>query len=666
MPKIKTSRVEYPEGWVLIEPTIRELDAKMREAENDTHDGKRKCEALWPIFRISHQRSRYIYDLFYKRKEISKELYEFCLDQGYADRNLIAKWKKPGYERLCCLRCIQTRDHNFATTCVCRVPKHLREEQPSQLDSTAVPLYRARHDKLRTPMQGGREDLRPARKSFVRSTAGATASDTVALAWGSIPWPSWNDRYALSSDPSPKYRMGQSCRKNKRKELSSVAAVVAESRKEQRDGPRCADDDGRTEFDGEVGGDDRRSSGDGGGQYVMRRDDGDGEMERVLEKQAELIGQYEAEEKAQTDWEKKFNDTRSSPNKGDVEADCHLQTKSGGEKLVVSRPPKNSSEEMAPTPAISAQGSSSYSTATRRSQDQQGDANSDGCSSRYTTSASSSGLGAVKAPSESSPSVSKVSDWSSSRFHDHADDQQGNIDVESVLQALQRARISLRQKLDRPLPPSQVTLALPAPGDECRTDLYNDDDDGSSSYRDGHVGSSPSRQEILALPAPEDYHGYHDHGSANCSTDGADTALTENPSPPQQEILALPAPGDDDGDGEDEVKVPVGSPGLFRLPTDSFPKDETLPAISNGHDAELRSIEVVAARHDTYRDDDGAGVSASAKQLYDPPTSGRCNVPPGSGFLSGIPGLPEDPRKGGGPLGDADLLMQPRLRVHHF
>jgi len=36
---------------------------------------------------------------------------------------------QPGYERLCCLRCIQTRDHNFATTCVCRVPKHLREEQ---------------------------------------------------------------------------------------------------------------------------------------------------------------------------------------------------------------------------------------------------------------------------------------------------------------------------------------------------------------------------------------------------------------------------------------------------------------------------------------------------------------------------------------------------------
>lgn len=63
-------------------------------AENDPHDGKRKCEALWPIFKIAHQKSRYIFDLYRRRKEISKELYEFCLDQGYADRNLIAKWKK--------------------------------------------------------------------------------------------------------------------------------------------------------------------------------------------------------------------------------------------------------------------------------------------------------------------------------------------------------------------------------------------------------------------------------------------------------------------------------------------------------------------------------------------------------------------------------------------
>jgi len=63
-------------------------------AELDPHDGKRKCEGLWPIFKITHQKSRYVYDLYYRRSEISKELYEFCLDQGYGDRNLIAKWKK--------------------------------------------------------------------------------------------------------------------------------------------------------------------------------------------------------------------------------------------------------------------------------------------------------------------------------------------------------------------------------------------------------------------------------------------------------------------------------------------------------------------------------------------------------------------------------------------
>lgn len=38
----------------------------------------------------------------------------------------------------------------------------------------------------------------------------------------------------------------------------------------------------------------------------------DGEMERVLEKQAELIGQFEAEENAQREWEEKFSMSRDS------------------------------------------------------------------------------------------------------------------------------------------------------------------------------------------------------------------------------------------------------------------------------------------------------------------------------------------------------------------
>ncbi|KAI8799539.1 protein BUD31 [Cladochytrium replicatum] len=129
MPKVAKARKKPPpEGWEAIEPIVSELTRKMREVENEPHEGKRKVESLWPIFRIHHQRSRYIYECYYKRHAISKELYEYCLKEGYADGNLIAKWRKPGYEKLCCLRCIQSLDTNYNTTCYCRVPKERMEE----------------------------------------------------------------------------------------------------------------------------------------------------------------------------------------------------------------------------------------------------------------------------------------------------------------------------------------------------------------------------------------------------------------------------------------------------------------------------------------------------------------------------------------------------------
>jgi len=128
MPKVRTSKTKPPKGWELIEPIIDELQKKMKDAEVDPHEGKRKAESVWPIFRLHHQRSRYVYELYYRRKEISRELYEWCLNEGIADKNLIAKWKKSGYEKLCCLRCVQTKDHNFATTCICRVPKNKLED----------------------------------------------------------------------------------------------------------------------------------------------------------------------------------------------------------------------------------------------------------------------------------------------------------------------------------------------------------------------------------------------------------------------------------------------------------------------------------------------------------------------------------------------------------
>ena len=49
----------------------------------------------------AHVGSRYIYELYYDKEAISKTLYDWLLKNGYADGNLIAKWKKQGYEKAC-------------------------------------------------------------------------------------------------------------------------------------------------------------------------------------------------------------------------------------------------------------------------------------------------------------------------------------------------------------------------------------------------------------------------------------------------------------------------------------------------------------------------------------------------------------------------------------
>lgn len=127
MVKIRKSNAKVPSGFEDIQETLEEIERKMRDAENESHEGKRITESTWSIFRIHHARSRYIFDL-YKRKAISKELYDYCLKENIADRFLIAKWKKQGFENLCCLRCVQPRDTNFGTMCICRVPKSKLEE----------------------------------------------------------------------------------------------------------------------------------------------------------------------------------------------------------------------------------------------------------------------------------------------------------------------------------------------------------------------------------------------------------------------------------------------------------------------------------------------------------------------------------------------------------
>lgn len=130
MSKIRPRRRKRPPaGFEEIEPTLEQFNKQMREVEVAPVESRRKVEALWPVHQINHQRSRYVYSLFYKKKEISREVYDYCLREKLVDPVLIAKWKKPGYEKLCCLLCIQGSNQNFGTACICRVPKEKLDEE---------------------------------------------------------------------------------------------------------------------------------------------------------------------------------------------------------------------------------------------------------------------------------------------------------------------------------------------------------------------------------------------------------------------------------------------------------------------------------------------------------------------------------------------------------
>ncbi|CAL4893832.1 unnamed protein product [Urochloa decumbens] len=432
--------------------------------------------------------------------------------------------------------------------------------------------------------------------------------------------------YSRAADSSPKYHPGQSCRKIKRKELRSQEEVeegkniAAESVEDGQERSDCTvGTDEQPDFDGEASQDGRGgSSGNGGleddGDRFAMVYEKDGEMERVLEKQAELIGQYEAEENAQREWEKKFSKSRDSTTDDvnlnsklnqsenacgrreagrivDKEVVCEHARSSEDNLHGINNPseflPKGSVSALPPNVAkdsvigqCKADGSDHnfvVSTATVASShgelqvrkdvlttksclegsgnnlgksapppqgscgsilnarhDKGRDDNSDSVSSYHVNAPSSEryiNTSSVESPLSDTPK-SEVSEWSSSCFHNHTDNQidaqlhqPSSDDVGGVLEALQRARMSLRAKLSRTSPLSQNILALPTPDDL-------PDNDMQLSLR----RSNPLSQEVSVLQAPAGCHN-----------------------------RVLPP---------DNVKVPAGPAGLFRLPTDSFPRNE--------------------------------------------------------------------------------------------
>lgn len=72
--KRKLKNKKPPEGWDMIEEVIEDFEQQMKDAVADEHEGKRKCEANWKIHRIHWEKNRFIYDLMYVRKVMSREL----------------------------------------------------------------------------------------------------------------------------------------------------------------------------------------------------------------------------------------------------------------------------------------------------------------------------------------------------------------------------------------------------------------------------------------------------------------------------------------------------------------------------------------------------------------------------------------------------------------
>ncbi|GJM88738.1 hypothetical protein PR202_ga05291 [Eleusine coracana subsp. coracana] len=514
--------------------------------------------------------------------------------------------------------------------------------------------------------------------------------------------------YTRAADSSPKYHPGQSCRKIKRKELRSqregredIAGESAEEGQERSDCTVCTDE--RPDMDGEGSQDGRGSSSngrgeDGGERYGM--DCGkDGEMERVLEKQAELIGQYEAEENAQREWEKKFSASRDSTadtvnlrNKHQMENACgeketaqimdkevfceqttsSKNNHSGINKLSEYLLPEGSVsgllpnaamdcateeckvvkadhdfgkvtaivassggglqvrkdvleakgymetvEETSNTPEKSPQESCDSSLNAGKNKDQ-GDGNSDS-GLNYNVNARSSEH-YINTPSVGSPSCdtpkSEVSEWSSSCFHNHTDNQldtqlyQSSCnDVGGVLEALQRAKMSLREKLSRPSPPIQNMLALPALEDRYTNDLPVAEMQLSLSR------STPLSQEILALQAPAYY------------------------------INNIAPQGD--------TKFPVGQAGLFRVPTDSFPTNWT--ASSDGYGSRFSlagttqfytspSYTVTHIRSTSLFPQYSSGCYPHSSMPLPISTAGGCSIPESDFRIESASFLPEIPR----------------------
>lgn len=63
-----------PAGWDKIEDTIEDFEAQMRDVVAEGHEGERRAALSWKVHRVHWEKNRFIFDLVYVRKVMSREL----------------------------------------------------------------------------------------------------------------------------------------------------------------------------------------------------------------------------------------------------------------------------------------------------------------------------------------------------------------------------------------------------------------------------------------------------------------------------------------------------------------------------------------------------------------------------------------------------------------
>ena len=112
-----------PEDFDVIEPTLTALDEELRRKSSEHVQGKRRVESNWIVHQIDWQKTRYVHDMRYKYERISQEAYDYCVRNKMINGPLSEKWFEQGYERLCSLYAIDSRNFKFGGTSICRVPR---------------------------------------------------------------------------------------------------------------------------------------------------------------------------------------------------------------------------------------------------------------------------------------------------------------------------------------------------------------------------------------------------------------------------------------------------------------------------------------------------------------------------------------------------------------